>query len=84
MSLEGEIKILQDNMKDLQGQLASAHIRISELIADRDSALEDLKAERVARKLQERQELKEGKQENLEEELISRLESFEIKETKKN
>jgi len=46
MSLEGEIKVLQDNMKDLQGQLASAHIRISELIADRDSALEDLKAER--------------------------------------
>ena len=46
MSLEGEIKLLQNNMKDLQGQLANAHIRISELIQDRDSALEDLKAER--------------------------------------
>ena len=33
MSLENEIKVLQDNMKDLQGQLNYAHIRISEIIA---------------------------------------------------
>ena len=46
MSLETEIKVLQDNMKDLQSQLGNAHKRISELIADRDSALEDLKSER--------------------------------------
>ena len=46
MSLEGEIKLLQNNMKDLQAQLGNAHKRISELITDRDSALEDLKAER--------------------------------------
>ena len=46
MSLEGEIKVLQDNMKDLQGQLANAHKRISELIASRDTALEDMKKEK--------------------------------------
>ena len=46
MSLETEIKVLQDNMKDLQSQLGNAHKRISELITDRDSALENLNAER--------------------------------------
>ena len=46
MSLEGEIKVLQDNMKDLQGQLANAHKRISELIASRDTAFEDMKKEK--------------------------------------
>ena len=45
MSLEGEIKLLQNNMKDLQGQLANAHKRISELIASRDTAFEDMKKE---------------------------------------
>ena len=46
MSLESDIKLLQSNMKDLQSQLGNAHKRIAELIQDRDSALEDLKAER--------------------------------------
>ncbi len=46
MSLESEIKLLQNNMKDLQSQLGNAHKRISELINDRDSALENLNAER--------------------------------------
>ena len=46
MSLEGEIKVLQDNMKDLQGQLANAHKRINELVQDRDTALSDLNDER--------------------------------------
>ena len=46
MSLETEIQILQDNMKDLQGQLNSAHKRISEIITDRDHVLEELKKEK--------------------------------------
>ena len=46
MSLETEIKVLQDNMKDLQGQLNSAHKRISEIITDRDHVLEELKKEK--------------------------------------
>ena len=32
MSLEGEIKVLQDNMKDLQGKLDNAHKIISKAI----------------------------------------------------
>ena len=46
MSVEGEIKTLQFNMKELQGQLNDAHKRIAELIQDRDSALDDLKKEK--------------------------------------
>jgi SMC interacting uncharacterized protein involved in chromosome segregation len=46
MSLESDIKFLQNNMKDLQSQLGNAHKRIAELINDRDSALEDLKKEK--------------------------------------
>jgi len=46
MSLESDIKLLQNNMKDLQSQLGNAHKRIAELINDRDSALEDLKKEK--------------------------------------
>ena len=46
MSLEAEIKILQDNVKDMQRQLSNAHKRILELGTDRDHALEDLKKEK--------------------------------------
>ena len=46
MSLEKDIKMLQDNMKDLQSQLGNAHKRIAELIDDRNHALEDLKQEK--------------------------------------
>ena len=41
-----EIAILQKNLRDLQGQLNSAHKRISELIKDKDSTVEELKKER--------------------------------------
>jgi len=41
-----QIAILQKNLKDLQGQLNSAHKRISELIKDKDSTVEELKNER--------------------------------------
>ena len=41
-----EIAILQKNLKDLQGQLNSAHKRIAELIQDKDSTVEELKHER--------------------------------------
>ena len=53
MSLETEIKVLQDNMKDLQGQLNSAHIRISEIISDRDHVLEELKKEKEYAKVKD-------------------------------
>ena len=46
MSLEGEIKVLQDNVKDMQRQLSNAHKRIAELVSDREHALEDLKKEK--------------------------------------
>ena len=46
MSLETEIKVLQDNMKDLQSQLANAHKRILEIISDRDHVLDELKKEK--------------------------------------
>ena len=46
MSLEGEIKVLQDNIKLLQGQLAESHKRIMEILKERDHALEDLKQEK--------------------------------------
>ena len=37
MDLENEIKILQDNIKELQGQLAQAHQRIGELVSEKSS-----------------------------------------------
>ena len=46
MSLESDITILQDNVKDMQRQLSNAHMRISELIKDRTSALDDLEKEK--------------------------------------
>ena len=46
MNLEQEIKLLQDNVKDMQRQLSNAHKRILELGTDRDHALEDLKKEK--------------------------------------
>ena len=46
MNLEQEIKLLQDNVKDMQRQLSNAHMRISELIQDRTHALEELKQEK--------------------------------------
>ena len=46
MSLKTDIKILQDNVKDMQRQLSNAHMRISELIQDRTHALEELKQEK--------------------------------------
>ena len=45
---------------------------------------EILKAERLARKEQEKNGLIEKEKEELEKELTSRLENFEIKQTKKN
>ena len=46
MSLEAEIKILQDNVKDMQRQLSNAHKRILELGADKNKALDELKQEK--------------------------------------
>ena len=48
MTLETDIKILQDNMRALQSQLGNAHKRISELIGDRTHAQEELKQEKEA------------------------------------
>lgn len=42
MDLENEIKILQDNIKELQGQLAQAHQRIGELVSENSSSNEEV------------------------------------------
>ena len=46
MSLQTDIKMLQDNVKDMQRQLSNAHMRIAELINDRSNALDDLEKEK--------------------------------------
>tara|TARA_Y100000758_G_scaffold71732_1_gene47433 strand:+ start:40 stop:408 length:369 start_codon:yes stop_codon:yes gene_type:complete len=45
-NLEQDIKVLKDNVKDMQRQLSNAHKRILELGADKTQALEDLKKEK--------------------------------------
>ena len=45
-SLEGEIKTLQANVKDMQRQLANAHKRILELTNDKNSTVEELDNEK--------------------------------------
>ena len=42
MDLENEIKILQDNIKELQGQLAQAHQRIGELVSEKSASNEEV------------------------------------------
>jgi predicted nucleic acid-binding Zn-ribbon protein len=42
MDLTTEIKILKDNIADLQRQLGSAHIRIGELISDKETSNEEV------------------------------------------
>ena len=42
MNSDAEIKLLQTNMKELQGQLNTAHKRISELIKEKATAYDDL------------------------------------------
>ena len=42
MDLEWEIKILKDNIADLQRQLGQAHIRISELMKEKSSSNEEV------------------------------------------
>ena len=44
--LEQDIKVLKDNIKDMQRQLANAHKRILELGADKNKALDELKQEK--------------------------------------
>ena len=44
--LEQDIKVLKDNIKDMQRQLANAHKRILELGADKHKALDELKQEK--------------------------------------
>lgn len=46
MDLNQEIKVLQNNIRDLQGQLASAHIRIAELLNDKSSTTEEVVQEK--------------------------------------
>tara|TARA_B110000263_G_scaffold249691_1_gene268111 strand:- start:526 stop:891 length:366 start_codon:yes stop_codon:yes gene_type:complete len=46
MTLEGDIQVLKNNVKDMQRQLSNAHKRISELIGDRTHAQEELKKEK--------------------------------------
>ena len=48
MTLEGDIQVLKNNVKDMQRQLSNAHKRISELIGDRTHAQEELKQEKEA------------------------------------
>ena len=42
MDLTTEIKILKDNIADLQRQLGYAHIRIGELISDKETSNEEV------------------------------------------
>jgi predicted nucleic acid-binding Zn-ribbon protein len=42
MDLSTEIQILQNNIRDLQSQLASAHIRIAELLNDKSASNEEV------------------------------------------
>jgi|TARA_B100001996_G_scaffold330966_1_gene279384 predicted nucleic acid-binding Zn-ribbon protein len=42
MDIDTEIKILQDNIKELQGQLAQAHQRIGELVSEKSSSNEEV------------------------------------------
>ena len=46
MDFNQEIKVLQNNIRDLQGQLASAHIRIAELLNDKSSTTEEVVQEK--------------------------------------
>ena len=45
-SLEREIETLQGNVQDMQRQLANAHKRIHDLIAEKSSAIDELEKER--------------------------------------
>ena len=45
MNSDAEIKLLQTNMKELQGQLNTAHKRISEVIKEKATAYDDLQKE---------------------------------------
>jgi predicted nucleic acid-binding Zn-ribbon protein len=42
MDLELEIKILQDNIKELTKQLGQAHVRIGELVSEKSSSNEEV------------------------------------------
>tara|TARA_B100000780_G_C21089659_1_gene439127 strand:- start:533 stop:793 length:261 start_codon:yes stop_codon:yes gene_type:complete len=42
MDLGQEISVLQNNIKELQQQLAQAHIRIAELLQDKSSTSEEV------------------------------------------
>jgi|TARA_B110000285_G_scaffold88777_1_gene101826 peptidoglycan hydrolase CwlO-like protein len=46
MDLDNKVKILQNNIRDLQSQLASAHIRIAELLKDKASTTEEVAQEK--------------------------------------
>ena len=46
MDLSTEIQILQNNIRDLQSQLASAHIRIAELLNDKSASNEEVVKEK--------------------------------------
>lgn len=46
MDLTQDIKVLQNNIRDLQGQLASAHMRIAELLNDKSSTTEEVVQEK--------------------------------------
>ena len=46
MDLSTEIQILQNNIRDLQSQLASAHIRIAELLTDKSASNEEVVKEK--------------------------------------
>ena len=50
--LQAEIKILQNNVKELQGQLASAHQRIGELNKQKDTNEELESTKQLLRELQ--------------------------------
>ena len=50
--LKAEIKILQNNVKELQGQLASAHQRIGELNKQKDTNEELESTKQLLRELQ--------------------------------
>ena len=42
MDLEQEIKILQNNIKELTRQLGQAHVRIGELVSEKSSSNEEV------------------------------------------
>ena len=42
MDLETEIKILQDNIKELTRQLGQAHVRIGELVSEKSTSNEEV------------------------------------------